>query len=275
MKTQRTVTIDANSARSQYWRDLWRYRDLLYFLSWRDILVRYKQTVIGLLWAVLRPLLTMIVFSIVFGKIAKLPSNGMPYPIMVFAAMLPWYYFSAAFTEAGNSLLANSNMISKVYFPRLLIPASTIAVCLVDLLISFVIMIAMMIWYEVMPTIRLFALPLFILYATATAFGLGLWCAALNVKYRDFRYIIPFVAQIGLYISPVGFDSSMIPEKWRLLYYLNPMAAVIDGFRWAFLGQNFEIYVPGFVLSLSLVVILLFSGIAFFRRTENTFADII
>jgi lipopolysaccharide transport system permease protein len=275
MKTQRTVVIDANSARSQYWRDLWRYRDLLYFLSWRDILVRYKQTVIGLAWAIVRPFLTMIIFSFVFGKIAKLPSNGVPYPIMVFAAMLPWYFFSAAFTEAGNSLLTNSNMISKVYFPRLIIPASTIAVCLVDLLISFVIMFGMMWWYHVIPTLRVLALPLFIFYATAASMGVGLWCAALNVKYRDFRYIIPFVAQIGLYISPVGFDSSMISEKWRLIYYINPMVAVIDGFRWSLLGQNFRLYVPGFILSLTLVATLLFTGIAYFRRTENTFADVI
>ncbi|WP_050463152.1 ABC transporter permease [Herbaspirillum autotrophicum] len=275
MKTQQTVIIDASSARSQYWRDLWRYRDLLYFLSWRDILVRYKETVIGLAWAVLRPFLTMVIFTIVFGQIAKLPSNGVPYPLMVFAAMLPWYFFSSAFTESGNSLLANSNMISKVYFPRLIIPASTIAVCLVDLLISFVIMFGMMLWYQVMPTFRLLVLPLFILYATATAMGIGLWCAALNVKYRDFRYIIPFVAQIGLYVSPVGFDSSMIPEQWRLIYYINPMVAVIDGFRWSLLGQNFELYWPGFILSLTLVVTLLVTGITFFRRTENTFADVI
>ena len=275
MRTQRTVVIDSNSARSQYWRDLWRYRDLLYFLSWRDILVRYKQTVIGLAWAVIRPFLTMVIFTFVFGKIAKLPSNGVPYPVMVFAAMLPWYYFSAAFTEAGNSLLTNSNMISKVYFPRLIIPASTIAVCLIDLLISFVIMFAMMLWFHVMPTYRLLALPLFIAYATITALGIGLWCSALNVKYRDFRYIIPFVAQIGLYVSPVGFDSSMVPEKWRLIYYINPMVAVIDGFRWSLLGQNFQIYWPGFSLSLVLVIVLLYTGIGFFRRTENTFADII
>ena len=275
MRTQRTVVIDSNSARSQYWRDLWRYRDLLYFLSWRDILVRYKQTVIGLAWAVIRPFLTMVIFTFVFGKIAKLPSNGVPYPVMVFAAMLPWYYFSAAFTEAGNSLLTNSNMISKVYFPRLIIPASTIAVCLIDLLISFVIMFAMMLWFHVMPTYRLLALPLFIAYATITALGIGLWCSALNVKYRDFRYIIPFVAQIGLYVSPVGFDSSMVPEKWRLIYYITPMVAVIDGFRWSLLGQNFQIYWPGFSLSLVLVIVLLYTGIGFFRRTENTFADII
>lgn len=275
MKTQQTVIIDASSARSQYWRDLWRYRDLLYFLSWRDILVRYKETVIGLAWAVLRPFLTMVIFTIVFGQIAKLPSNGVPYPLMVFAAMLPWYFFSAAFTESGNSLLTNSNMISKVYFPRLIIPASTIAVCLVDLLISFVIMFGMMLWYGVAPTFRLLVLPLFILYATAAALGIGLWCAALNVKYRDFRYIIPFVAQIGLYVSPVGFDSRMIPEQWKLIYYINPMVAVIDGFRWSLLGQSFEIYWPGFILSLTLVVFLLATGVTFFRHTENTFADVI
>lgn len=275
MKNKQTVVIDAQSSRSQYWRDLWRYRDLLYFLSWRDVLVRYKQTSIGLAWAVIRPLLTMLIFTFVFGKIAKLPSNGVPYPLMVFAAMLPWYFFSGAFTEAANSLIVNSNMISKVYFPRLIVPASTIAVCLLDLIISFGIMLVMMLWYGVFPSFRLLLLPFFILYAAAAAIGIGLWFAALNVKYRDFRYMIPFLAQLGLYVSPVGFDSGMIPEKWRLLYYVNPMVAVIDGFRWSILGQSFEIYLPGFIISLAFVIVLLISGVVFFRRTENTFADVI
>ena len=275
MSVSKTIVIDANSARSQYWLDIWRYRDLLYFLSWRDILVRYKQTSIGLAWALLRPLLTLIIFTFVFGHIAKLPSNDVPYSVMVFAGMLPWYFFSSAFVETSNSLLTNSNMISKVYFPRLIIPASTIAVCLVDFAISFSIMLGMMLWFEIVPTIRLLALPILILVAIATALSLGLWFATLNVKYRDFRYIVPFVAQMGLYISPVGFSSNMVPEAWRLLYYANPMVAVIDGFRWSLLGGDFNIYFPGFFVSLALTIFLLFSGLSFFRRTEDTFADVI
>lgn len=270
---KRITIIDARNARTQYWRDLWAYRDLLYFLSWRDILVRYKQTVIGVTWALVRPLLTMLIFTFIFGRIANLPSNGVPYPLLVFAAMLPWYFFAGAFSEASNSLLANSNMISKVYFPRLFVPASTIAVSLVDLAISFVVMLVLLAWYGVWPSMRMLALPLWIVLASALALGLGLWCAALNVKYRDFRYIVPFVTQIGLYVSPVGFSSTIVPDQWRLVYSLNPMVAVIDGFRWSLLGSSMEIYWPGFVLSLVLVITLLSSGVWYFRRTENTFAD--
>lgn len=273
--SKRITIIDATTVRSQYWRDLWAYRDLLYFLSWRDILVRYKQTVVGIAWALLRPLLTMVVFTFVFGHIANMPSDGVPYPLLVFAAMLPWYFFASSFTEAGNSLLANSNMISKVYFPRLIMPMSTIAVCLVDLVISFAVMVCLMAWYGVWPKLQILALPFLVLFAAATAFGLGLWFAALNVKFRDFRYIVPFVTQIGLYVSPVGFSSAVVPEKWRLLYYLNPMVAVIDGFRWSLLGADTPLYWPGVLLSIILVITLLLSGVWYFRKTENTFADII
>lgn len=267
--------IEAGRTERHYWRDLWRYRGLLYFLSWRDILVRYKQTAIGVLWAIIRPFLTMIVFTVVFGKLAKLPSEGAPYPILVFAAMLPWQFFSSAFSEAGNSLITNSNLISKVYFPRMVVPASAVIVSFADFLISGILLLGLLIWYGHMPDWRILFLPLFISIAFAAAMGSGLWIAALNVEYRDFRYIIPFVVQLGLYISPVGFSSSIVPEKWRLLYSLNPMVGVIDGFRWSILGGNAKIFWPGFLLSMFIVLGMLISGIAYFRRMEKTFADVI
>ena len=269
------LVIEAGRSELHYWRDLWRYRELFYFLAWRDILVRYKQTSIGILWAVLRPFLTMLVFTLVFGKLAKLPAGDAPYPILVFAALLPWQFFSNAFTEAGNSLISNANMISKVYFPRLVIPSSAVIVSFVDFLISFAIMAGLMAWYGYLPDWKILALPLFVFMAFAAAMGAGLWIAALNVKYRDFRYIIPFVVQIGLYVSPVGFSSSIVPEQWRLLYSLNPMVGVIDGFRWALLGGNTPLYWPGLLLSLGLIIGLLITGILYFRKTERRFADLI
>ncbi len=238
-------------------------------------MVRYKQTVVGILWALLRPLLTMLVLTVVFGKWAKMPSEGVPYPILVFAAMLPWQFFANSFSGASNSLITNANLISKVYFPRLIIPTSSVVVSFVDFLISGVILSCLMIWYDFWPTWRFIALPLLILIAMAASLGVGLWISALNVKYRDFRYMVPFIVQFGLYISPVGFSSSVVPDKWRLLYSLNPMVGVIDGFRWAILGKNVNIYAPGFVLSIGLVILLLFTGLKFFRSTERTFADII
>ena len=222
------LVIEAGRTERHYWRDLWRYRELFYFLAWRDILVRYKQTVIGVLWALLRPLLTIGVFTVVFGKLANLPSDGVPYPILVCAAMLPWQFFANAFSEAGNSLIANTNLISKVYFPRLVIPASAVIVSLVDFLISLIILAGLMIWYGVTPDWRVLTLPVFVLIALAAAMGAGLWIAALNVKYRDFRYVVPFIVQFGLYVSPVGFSSSIVPEQWRLLYSLNPLVGVIE-----------------------------------------------
>jgi len=275
MNNQTVLTIEAGRTERHYWQDLWRYRELFYFLAWRDILVRYKQTVIGLAWALIRPLLTMIVFVFVFGKLAKLPSDGVPYPILVFAALLPWQFFSNAFTEAGNSLISNANMISKVYFPRLVVPTSAVIVSFVDFLISGIILVGLMLWYGFAPDWRILTLPLFIFIAFAAAMGAGLWIAALNVKYRDFRYIIPFVVQFGLYVSPVGFSSNIVPEQWRLLYSINPMVGVIDGFRWAILGGNTQLYWPGFLLSLALVLVILVSGIIYFRKTEKTFADVI
>ena len=249
---QATLVIEAGRTERHYWRDLWLYRELFFFLAWRDILVRYKQTVIGIVWALGRPLITMLVFTLVFSKLAKLPSDGVPYPILVFAALLPWQFFSSAFSGAGDSLISNAGMISKVYFPRLVIPASAVIVSFVDFLISVVILVGLMIWYGFAPNLRMLTLPLFIFVAFAAAMGAGLWIAALNVKYRDFRIIVPFVVQFGLYISPVGFSSNIVPEKWRLLYSLNPMVGVIDGFRWAILGRQYPALLAGlFALAVS------------------------
>ena len=270
-----TLVIEAGRAERHYWGDLWRSRELFFFLAWRDILVRYKQTTIGIAWALGRPLITMLVFTLIFGKLANLPSEGVPYPILVFAALLPWQFFSSAFSGAGDSLISNAGMISKVYFPRLVIPASALIVSFVDFLISCVILVGLMIWYGFAPNLRMLTLPIFIFVAFAAAMGAGLWIAALNVKYRDFRIIVPFVVQIGLYISPVGFSSNIVPEQWRLLYSLNPMVGVIDGFRWAILGGDTQLYWPGFLLSISLVMVILGTGIAYFRKTEKTFADVI
>lgn len=269
------LIIEAGRTESQYWRDLWRYRELFYFLAWRDILVRYKQTAIGVIWALLRPFLTMVVFTVVFGRIAKLPTNGIPYPILVFAAMLPWQFFSTSLSEASNSLVGNANLISKVYFPRLIIPAGAVITSMVDFFISFVQLAVLMLWYRFAPDWRLLTLPGFTVLAFLAALGPGLYLTALNVKYRDFRYVIPFIVQFGLFISPVGFSSDVIPEKWRLLYSLNPMVGVIDGFRWSICRGAAELYVPGFLLSLAVTAIFLWLGIWYFRRTEKTFADVI
>lgn len=269
------LVIEAGRSERQYWRDLWRYRELFYFLAWRDILVRYKQTAIGMAWALIRPFLTMIVFSVVFGQLAKLPSEGVPYPILVFAAMLPWQFFANSLSECSNSLITNANLISKVYFPRLVVPASAIMVSFVDFMVSGIILLGLMAWYSFVPSWRILALPLFILIAFAAALGAGLWLAALSVKYRDFRYVVPFIVQFGLYVSPVGFSSRVVPTEWRWLYSLNPMVGVIDGFRWAILGGEFEIYWTGFWLSTGLVMLLLVSGVRYFRAYERTFADVI
>lgn len=269
------LVVEAGKEEKHYWADLWRYRELFYFLAWRDILVRYKQTVIGVLWAVLRPVLTTAVFVIVFGRLAKLPSDSVPYPVLVFAAMLPWQFFASALSEASNSLVANANMISKVYFPRLIVPASAVIVALADFVISFGILLVFMLWYGVAPTWRMIFIVPLTGVAFLAAFGAGLWLAALNVKYRDFRYVIPFIVQFGLYISPVGFSSSIVPEKWRLLYSLNPMVGIIDGFRWVISGANSSIYWPGFLVSLLLVVLIAIGGLWYFRKTERAFADVI
>jgi len=269
------LVIEAGHTERHYWRDLWRYRELFYFLAWRDILVRYKQTAIGIAWAVLRPLLTMVVFTVVFGMLGKFPSHGVPYPILVYVAMLPWQFFASSLADSSGSLIGNANLISKVYFPRLIIPASAVITAFVDFLIAGVILLGLMAWYGFWPDWRVLTLPAFMLVAFAAAMGAGLWLTALNVKYRDFRYVVPFIVQFGLYISPVGFTSAVVPERWRLLYSINPMVGVIDGFRWALLGGKTALYVPGFVLSLIVVATVLATGIAYFRGTERTFADII
>ena len=275
MKEQQELLIKPGMGALHYWRDIWRYRELFFFLAWRDILVRYKQTTIGIAWSVIRPLATMLVFTIVFGKLAKLPSNGVPYPIMVFAAMLPWQFFSNSLTESSNSLIDNANLLTKVYFPRLIVPAGSVIVGLVDFFISLVILFGIMAWYRFVPDIRMLLLPIFLALAFLASFGAGLWLSALNVKYRDFRYVVPFLVQFGLYISPVGFSSSIVPEKWRMLYFLNPMVGVIDGFRWAILGDAFPVYWPGLALSASLTLLMFIGGLLYFRNMERNFADVI
>lgn len=268
------LVIKAGRSDFHYWRDLWRFRELFCFLSWRDILVRYKQTTIGIAWSVLRPLLTMIVFTIIFGRLAKLPSDGVPYPIMVFAAMLPWHFFANSLSECSNSLIANASILTKVYFPRLIVPASAVIVSLIDFFVSFTILAILMAWYRFVPDWRIITLPLFLGLAFLASFGFGLMFAALNVKYRDFRYVVPFIVQFGLYVSPVGFSSSVVPEKWRLLYALNPMVGVIDGFRWAILGGNAQLYWHGFWLSAGLTLFVFLIAVRYFRSTERAFADL-
>lgn len=276
MKSDHVLIIEAGKAEKHYWADLWRYRELFYILSWRDIAVRYKQTVIGVLWAVLRPFLTMAVFTVIFGRLAKLPSEGnAPYAIMVYAAMLPWHFFSSSVTECSSSLVDNTQLITKVYFPRIIIPISAIVTNFVDFIISFFILILLMIYFQFSPSLNMIFLPVFIIIAFLTAAGIGLYITALNVKYRDFRYIVPFIVQFGLYISPVGFSSSIIPEQYRILYSLNPMVGVIDGFRWAILGGESAVNLPGFMMSIGVMVFFLMLGIYKFRKMERTFADII
>ena len=269
------IVIEAGRSERHYWRDLWSYRELFFFLAWRDILVRYKQTVIGIAWSVLRPLLTMVIFTVVFGKLAKLPSEGVPYAILVFAAMLPWHFFASAVAEGSNSLIQNATIISKVYFPRIIVPVGAVVVSIVDFLISIALLLVLMIWYRFVPNWHIFAVPLFLILAAAVSIGLILWLAALNVRYRDFRYIVPFLIQIGLLISPVGFSSSVVPEQWRLVYSLNPMVGVIDGFRWSILGAQTPLYIPGLVSSIAMAILLLLTGSFYFRRTERSFADVI
>jgi lipopolysaccharide transport system permease protein len=270
------LIIEPGRTEKNYWTDLWRFRELFYILSWRDLKVRYKQTVVGIAWSVVRPFLTMIIFTMVFSKLAKLPTEGTtPYPILVFAGMLPWYFFSNSLTEASNSLVGNTNLISKVYFPRLIIPASSIITSFVDFLISFVLLVAIMIYYHFVPSWHIVLLPLFLIAAFGASFGAGLWLTTMNVKYRDFRYIIPFIVQFGMYISPVGFSSNVVPVKWRLLYSLNPMVGVIDGFRWCILGNSSTIQWSGFLSSMGVIVFLLWYSIRHFRKMERAFADYI
>ncbi len=267
------IIIKAGQGAGQYWRDLWRYRELFYFLAWRDILVRYKQTFIGVAWSLLRPLLTMIVFTVVFDRVAKLPSQGVPYPLMVFVAMLPWQFFSNAFTESANSLVGSSNLLTKVYFPRLIIPSTSVIISLVDFGIAFLMLGLLMAWYQFLPgPALLLVLPLLIV-ALMVAFGAGVLISALNVRFRDFKHLVPFIVQFGLYISPVGFSAAVVPDKWKHIYYLNPMAGVIEGFRYAVLGSADPFLATGFWESLAVCLCLVWIGIKYFRATEQTFAD--
>ena len=270
------IVIESGRHERNYWRDLWRYRELFYVLAWRDIAVRYKQTVIGAAWALIRPFLTMVIFTVLFGRIAKLPSDGAaPYPLMVFAGMLPWTLFSSGISEASNSLIGNANLISKVYFPRLIVPTATVVVAFVDFLITFSILLGMMVWYRFVPGWQILALPAFIVLAFLAAIGPALWITSLTVRYRDFRIIVPFIVQLGLYVSPVGFSSSIVPEEWRLVYALNPMVGVIDGFRWSVLGGQGALRPETFMVSLAVTAFFLWFGIRRFRKTERSFADLL
>jgi lipopolysaccharide transport system permease protein len=276
MKTlqEETVIVAGRSAR-RYVHDLWLYRELFFFLAWRDLLVRYKQTAVGVAWSLIRPLITMVVLTLVFGKLGKMPSGGVPYSLLVLCGLLPWQFFASAMSDSGNSLLANSGLISKVYFPRLVIPAGTLVTSLVDFLISFAFLAVLMLWYRFVPPATVLLLPLFLLLAIALSFGAGVWVAAIMVNYRDFRFIVPFAIQFGLYISPVGFLSSVVPEHLRLLYSLNPMVGIIDGFRWCVLGAGNALYPPAVVVSAVGGLGLLATGVWYFRRTERSFADVI
>jgi lipopolysaccharide transport system permease protein len=270
------LVIEAGRAEKHYWADLWRYRELFYILAWRDVAVRYKQTVAGIAWALLQPLITLVVFTVIFSVFAKLPSEGgAPYIIMVAAAQLPWQFFANALSGSSQSLVGNAQLISKVYFPRLIIPVGAVVTSLIDFLISFVILIALMVWFQYWPTWRLLVLPPLVLLAFLASLGPGLLLTALTVKYRDFRVVLPFLVQLGTYVSPVGFSSSVVPEQWRLLYSLNPMVAVIEGFRWAILAGKSPVYWPGVGLSLGVAAAMLVLGIWYFRKTERVFADVI
>ena len=275
-RTAQINVLEPGGAELNYWRDLWHFRELFAILAWRDISVRYKQTVIGAAWAVIRPFLTVVVFTIIFGHVAKLPTDGtVPYPVLVFAGMLPWFLFASVLGEASNSLVGNANLIGKVYFPRLIVPFASAVVALVDFAITFVMLVVVMAWFGVLPNWHVIFLPFFIVLAIAASLGPALLITALNVKYRDFRYIIPFIVQFGLYVSPVGFSSAVVPPEWRFLYSLNPMVGVIDGFRWCLLGGESTLYLPGFLASLAVVVLFLWLGVRYFRKTEKSFADLL
>jgi lipopolysaccharide transport system permease protein len=271
----RRLVLKAGRTERHYWQDLWAYRELFVVLAWRDVAVRYKQTVIGLAWAVIRPFFTMVIFTVLFSRLAKLPNEtSAPYPIMVFAGTLPWFLFSTILGEASNSVIGNTSLVGKIYFPRIIIPSSSAAVALVDFGISLVMLAVLMIWYGFLPSWHIVLLPAFVALAVLASLGPALLLTALNVKYRDVRYLIPFLLQFGLYVSPVGFSSTLIPGQWRFWYSLNPVVGVIDGFRWCILGDEGAIYLPGFIASLGVVVLFLWRGIAYFRQTERSFADL-
>jgi lipopolysaccharide transport system permease protein len=268
------IIIESGHGEIQYWRDLWRYRELLYYLAWRDILVRYKQTVIGMGWAVLRPVMTMFILTYVFGSLADMDSGNVPYSIMVFSGMLPWQFFSNSFSESANSIVANSGMITKVYFPRLVVPASSVITGIIDSAISSSILMFMMAYHQFFPGKNIIFLPIFLIMAFLMAFGSGIWISALMVRYRDLRFMVPFIVQFGLYISPVGYSSSKVNDANRLLYSFNPMVGVIDGVRWSIIGRE-DLYIPGLYVAAVIVILLNISGLWYFRRSEKVFADIV
>jgi len=269
------LVVEAGHTERQYWKDLWRYRELFFFLAWRDLLVRYKQTVVGVSWSLIRPLLTMIILTVVFGKLGKMPSGGSPYPLLVLCGMLPWQFFSSAISDSGNSLVTNSSLVAKIYFPRLILVASSVITSFVDFLVSFALLLGLMVWYRFIPSAAVVVLPLFAVLAFCASLGAGFWISALMVKYRDFRFIVPFIVQFGLYLSPVGFQTSVVPVRYRMLYSLNPMVGIIDGFRWSLLGAQNKLDLPALGISIIEVAALLISGVLYFRKTELTFADVI
>jgi lipopolysaccharide transport system permease protein len=275
-QSQSQLTIEFGLIEKNYWRDLWTFRELCWMLAWRDLTVRYKQTLIGIGWALIQPILTMIIFTLIFGRIANLPSEGQaPYALMVFAGLIPWQFFSASLLSTSGSLLANSNLLSKVYFPRLLVPLAAIAVPITDLIITLFFLIGLMFWYQFTPSWTMLSLPFFIVIAFFASIGPGLWITSLNVKYRDFRYIIPFVIQFGLYVSPVGFSSSLIPPEWRLVYYLNPSVGIIDGFRWAILGKETDLKFPHLLLNMCVIMVFVWYGLRSFRKVEKQISDLL
>ena len=270
------LVLEAGRADRQYWQDLWRYRELFFILAWRDVAVRYKQTVVGFAWAFVRPFMTMVVFTVVFGHIAKLSSGDTtPYALMVYGGLLPWTLFASVFGDASSSVMSNANLISKVYFPRMIVPLSTVVVGLIDFAVSLSILVGLMIWYRFLPGWQSLLLPVFVALALLASIGPALWASAIVVKYRDFRFVVPFLLQFGLYASPVGFSSAIVPPEWRLLYSLNPLVGIIDGFRWCIVGGDSPIYLPGFALSLGVIAFMLWAGIFAFRRIERGFADLI
>ncbi len=268
------LVLEAGRANRQYWNDLWRYRELLGFLAWRDIKVRYKQTTLGILWALIQPAVTLAVFTFIFGRLARMPAGNVPYPLLVLAGLLPWQLFAAAFSNASGSLVANTHLISKVYFPRLIVPLSSVAVALIDFGVVLVLLASLCAWWQFVPDWRVLLMPLFVLLTLVAAIGTGLWLTALTVKYRDFRFVVPFLLQVGLFLSPVGFSSSNLPN-WRHLYSLNPMAGAIDGFRWCLLHGEPALDPVNLGISVAMALALLVSGLWYFRHTERTFADLI
>ena len=268
------LILEAGRANRHYWADLWRFRELLGFLAWRDIKVRYKQTTLGVIWALIQPAITLAVFTFIFGRLAGMPAGNAPYPLLVLCGLLPWQLFSAAFSNASGSLVANTHLISKVYFPRLIVPLSSVAVALIDFAVVLVLLALMCLWWQFVPDWRIVFLPLFVILTLLTAIGTGLWLTALTVKYRDFRFVVPFLLQVGLFLSPVGFSSTNLPN-WKFLYSLNPMVGAIDGFRWCLLRGEPPLDPASLVTSVGMMGLLLASGLWYFRRTERTFADLI